>query len=136
MRQVKGRALILADAKDGRRRQLSKPKQKWRAKFLSALRRIPNIEAASREAGIDRSRIYQVRAVDKKFAASMDRALQIAVDKLEKKAFNMAHHGDSQMVSWLLRCHRPIPYDPAQKHQVQGAVAGVIVLPPKEAGPQ
>jgi len=104
-------------------------------RFLAELRQVPNVERAAAKAGLPRRTVYFLRERDPKFRKRWDRALQTSIEKLEELAFKRAQHSDNQLLSWLLRCHKPDPYDPAQKHELKGAVAGVIIMPPKQ-GPE
>jgi len=128
MREIKARPLTLAD-----RHRVPSPKQVRCKKvntFLLHLRQVPNVERAAAKAGIPRRTVYFLRERDARFKERMDRALAISIERLEEKAFQKAHT-DNQILSWLLRCHKPDPYDPTQKHEV-GLLGGIIVVPPKE----
>jgi len=127
----KRKSLTLADAAG----QTLPPKRERTArinKFLAELRQVPNIERAAAKAGLPRRTLYFLRDRDSKLRERWERALAISIERLEELAFKRAQHSDSQLLSWLLRCHKPDPYDPAQKHELKGAVAGVIIMPPKQ----
>jgi hypothetical protein len=57
------------------------------------------------------------------------------VDELEHKAFQLALAGDSNLITFMLRCHKPEVYRDIQKHEV-GLLGGIVLLPAKQSGPE
>jgi hypothetical protein len=106
---------------------------RWQRAFFHALRQTPNVQAACKSAGIARSRAYECRDADKRFAAAWQDALGASIDKLEHKAFQLAMAGDSTLITFMLRCHKPELYRDVQKHEV-GLLGGIVFLPAKEKG--
>ena len=105
---------------------------KWQKLFLRALREEPNIKRACSAAGVSRSRAYRRREVDAVFAAEWQDALESAVDSLEATAFKLASEGDSNILTFLLRCHRPETYRETSRYEVDARLCGIVVVPPKE----
>ena len=68
----------------------------WQASFLTALRQTGNISAAAREAGVARSRCYDLRRRNPDFAASWEDALEEAADWLELEALRRAVEGTEE----------------------------------------
>ncbi len=106
---------------------------RWRATFLRALRQTPSVKHACLAAGIDRATAYRHRIEDDEFAAKWQDAIQASVDELEHKAFQLALEGDSNLITFMLRCHKPQVYRDTQRHEV-GLLGGIVLLPPKEKG--
>jgi hypothetical protein len=106
---------------------------RWRARFLRALRETPSVKHACLAAGIDRATAYRHRIEDDEFAAKWEDAIQASVDDLEHKAFQMALAGDSNLITFLLRCHKPEVYRDTQRHEV-GLLGGIVLIPAKESG--
>jgi hypothetical protein len=102
---------------------------RWQAVFLKALRKSPNIAWACRKAGISRFTAYKYREDDAAFAAKWEEALSASVDRCEEKAFDMAWKGDSQLLQFILKAHRPGTY----RERIEAAVAGGIVFLPSKA---
>jgi hypothetical protein len=84
-------------------------------------------------AGIDRATAYRHRQEDEAFAEQWIDAIQASVDELEHKAFQLALAGDSNLITFMLRCHKPNVYRDTQRHEV-GLLGGIVLLPPKEEG--
>ena len=104
---------------------------RWHAKFLQALRRNPNVAMACRAAGGNRTTAYRHRDGNEAFAVSWQNALDESVDKVEATAFRLAGEGDSQLIQFILKSHRPAVY----RERVEAAIAGgIILLPAKEKG--
>jgi hypothetical protein len=106
---------------------------RWQASFLRALRQVPSVKHACSAAGIDRATAYRHRKEDDAFAAKWEDAIQASVDELEHKAFQLALAGDSNLITFMLRCHKPEVYRDTQRHEV-GLLGGIVLLPPKEKG--
>jgi hypothetical protein len=84
-------------------------------------------------AGVDRATAYRHREQDEAFAAQWQDAIEASVEELEHKAFQLALDGDSNLITFMLRCHKPGVYRDVQKHEV-GLLGGIVLLPPKEKG--
>jgi hypothetical protein len=106
---------------------------RWRSLFLQALRQTPSIKHACKAAGIVRTTAYKHRKEDQDFAAQWEDAIQASVDELEHKAFQLALAGDSNLITFMLRCHKPEVYRDTQRHEV-GLLGGIVLLPAKEKG--
>jgi hypothetical protein len=76
---------------------------------------------------------YRYRSTDAQFAEQWQDAIQASVDELEHKAFQLALDGDSNLITFMLRCHKPEVYRDTQRHEV-GLLGGIVLLPPKEKG--
>lgn len=64
-----------------------------RATFLQALAEGHTVSTAARTAGVARTTAYEVRAVDREFAAAWDVALEDGVQVLEEEVFRRAVQG-------------------------------------------
>jgi hypothetical protein len=73
-----------------------------------------------------------VRQQDAAFAEAWQEALDASLDELEATAFKRAKEGDSQLISWLLRCHRPERYRDTSRQEHAVLAKLVFVLPEKE----
>ena len=80
-------------------------------------------------AHVSRFTAYKYREEDEAFAAKWEEALQASVDRCEEKAFDMAWKGDSQLLQFILKAHRPAIY----RERIEAAVAGGIVLIPAKS---
>src|SRR6266550_2019859 len=96
---------------------------RWQASFLKALRAAPNVAHACRVAHVDRVTAYRHREENEVFARKWEEALSASVDRCEEKAFDMAWKGDSQLLQFILKAHRPETY----RERIEAAVAGGIV---------
>jgi acyl-CoA thioesterase len=79
----------------------------WQSRFLQALRKTPSVSVACKAAGISRDTAYTHRLKDEAFASAWLSALGASVDELETKAFELAMAGDSTLITFMLRCHKP-----------------------------
>jgi hypothetical protein len=59
-------------------------------------------------------------------------SLLASVDRCEEKAFDMAWKGDSQLLQFILKAHRPEKY--RERSEVAVAAASLIFLPQKAQG--
>jgi hypothetical protein len=105
--------------------------RRWQQKFLRALSQTPSVKHACRAAGVSRQTAYVHRAADRAFAADWQDAISASVDELESVAFKKAAEGDSHLITFLLRCHKPEVYRERSELAVAG---GVIFLPTKQKG--
>ncbi len=107
---------------------------RWQAVFLRELRKSPNVSHACRKAKIASSTAYRVRereGDDSEFVIKWNDALNASVDRCEEKAFDMAWKGDSQLLQFILKAHRPAIYRERSEVAVAG---GVILIPAKSDG--
>ena len=103
---------------------------KWQRRFIEALRDLPHVALAAKMAGVHRATCYTHRKENAEFRDAWDDALGASIDALESQAFKLAMAGDSTLVTFLLRAHKPEYYNPAQKHEV-GLLGGIVFLPEK-----
>ncbi len=106
---------------------------RWQTLFLESLRETPNVSLACASCGISRQQAYRVRGDDPQFAALWQEALDKSVDELEQRAFQIAMEGDTNLLQFILRAHRPETYRETQRHEV-GLVGGIVLLPAKLEG--
>ena len=96
--------------------------------FCLHLSRTGSITYAAARAGLDRRRLYRLKAEDEEFAAQWDEALQLGVERLQDDAMRRALDGverpvwrggkrvgsirqhDNRLMQFLLRAHRPETY--------------------------
>ncbi|HEY4752910.1 MAG TPA: hypothetical protein VIH37_06460 [Candidatus Limnocylindrales bacterium] len=82
----------------------------WAAKFLQVFAESGNVSLAARACGIDRTTPYALRQRDEGFAAMWQEAQDAAVDALEARARQLALEGNTTLLMFLLRAHRPERY--------------------------
>jgi hypothetical protein len=123
-------ALRDGDSSDGTR---SRPLAKWQQNFLKVLRATPSVKAACKAARVSRQTAYRWRKDHPEFAEQWTEAIAHSVDELEATAFKLATEGDSSLISFLLRAHKPDIYNPTQKHEL-GVLGGIVFLPQKAEG--
>lgn len=82
-----------------------------------------NVSEAARAAGIGRTAAYDWRNSDKEFAAAWDEAEQIAVDGLEKVAWERAKGTSDRLLEILLKAHRSEKY--VERSRVDMNVTGL-----------
>lgn len=100
----------------------------WRGAFLVALAINANVTDACNTAGIVRQTAYKARGVDEKFAAQWDEAVDTAIERLEKIAWERATIGNESpiysqgkfvgverkpsdaLMQTLLKAHKPAKY--------------------------
>jgi hypothetical protein len=119
--------------RDGNDRTRASRLTQWKQRFLRALRRTPNIKVACSAAGVSRQTAYQHRKSDHAFAEAWYDAIEASVDRLEARAFELAEQGDPNLITFLLKCHRPAIYNAPQRSEVALA-GGIVFLPAKEPG--
>jgi hypothetical protein len=122
--------LALRDARDRTRVSCL---TKWQQKFLRALKEEPNVKRACSAARVSRQTAYRHREENAEFAALWADALNAAVDELEATAFKLAKEGDSSLLTFLLRCHRPETYRETSRHEI-GVAGRIVFLPQKDDG--
>lgn len=131
-----------------------KPLATWRRAFLLALAESANVSKAARAAEVNRQYCYECRDNDPSFAEEWADALEIAVDKLEERAWNRAnfegiqykfdkagnpilhpvtgeayfeHVGSDSVLLALLKAHRPEKYK--DRSEVTGKDGAPLVPP-------
>ena len=108
----------------------------WRAAFLSALARAPNVTLAAKAAGVSARTAYNHRDDDPKFAEQWLDALNKSVDKVEATAFKLASEGEPRLIEFILKAHRPDRYRETSRLEVDQRHVGVLILPEHEAKQQ
>lgn len=94
-----------------------------REAFIAIFSETCNVSEGARAAGVDRSTVYRWREADPRFAAAWDEAEQVAIDSLEKVAWDRAKGGVSdRMLEILLKAHRPDKF----KDRVAAEISGKI----------
>lgn len=106
---------------------------RWQVRFLDSLRKTPNVKAACAAAAVSRQTAYRTRESDSAFRDAWQSALGASVDELEARAFQLALEGDSRLVEFMLKSHRPTVYRETQRHEV-GLLGGIVLLPAKKEG--
>jgi hypothetical protein len=115
--------------------------ERWKNRFIVALSKVPSLKYAAKVAHVGRSKVYSHRKTDPEFAERLKEALDFALDDIESRCFEIALGRDGvkydaakiSLMTWLLRCHRPRPYDPINKSEV-GLLGGIVFLPQKKEG--
>lgn len=106
---------------------------RWKKRFLESLRLTPCVKAACAAAGVSRATAYVARESDSDFAEAWQSALDASVDELEARAFQLALEGDSRLVEFMLKSHRPNVYKDTTRHEV-GLLGGIVLMPAKTEG--
>lgn len=107
--------------------------KRWEIRFLRSLRSSPNVALACQRAKISRQTAYRSRAENPDFAEAWKETLESALDELETVAFALAKRGDQQLLTWLLRSHRPQLYRETTRTEI-GIAAKLIIIPGKVEG--
>lgn len=98
-----------------------------RQRFLATLEETCNVSESARKAGFGRATAYAWRDDDHEFAKLWDEAEQVAVDKLEKVAWERATAGNSdRMLELLLKAHRPEKFKDRIASELTGKDGGPI----------
>lgn len=108
-------------------RKGSKRKFRWVKPFLAALKKCGNVAEAARQAGVSESRVYQVLRNDEVdgFRERYDLAMEVALDTLEKMAWDRAEQGSDALLMFLLKGRRKKvfgPPDPPKQAESQTTV--------------
>lgn len=82
----------------------------WRPLFLNAIATEGTVKQACAVAGISRQHAYRERQANEEFAIAWHDAIEDLVDGLERKAVEVALTGDTRMLEFLLKAHRPERY--------------------------
>lgn len=104
---------------------------RWQTRFLTSLRKVPCVKSACASANVSRQTAYRTRATDATFAEAWRDALDASVDELEARAFKLALEGDSRLVEFMLKSHRPAVYRETTRTEI-GIAAKIVLLPAKE----
>jgi hypothetical protein len=105
---------------------------RWRAAFLEALAKTPSVTVAARAAGVGRRTVYDARDRDEEFAEQWDDALAQSIDALEAHAYLAAIRGDSQLMQFFLKAHKPFYRENARLDI--GLLGGIVQIPCKSEG--
>ena len=140
--------------KTARPRQVSLSRgRRWWPKFLTALRKSPNVTQACRVAGVSRQHVYNVRRDVPEFADRWDVAIRDGWHALEDYAVDLARHGWPEpvyfqgqkvgevtrrsigLIKQLLQANLPERYGERREvsHHYSGAVT--VRLPDNRKGP-
>lgn len=116
----------------------------WKALFVAALAKSPNITAACQRAKVSRSWAYAQRDEDPEFAATWDEALEMGVDEAQGELHRRAVKGvlepvfyqgeevghirrySDTLLIFLLKAHRPEIYRETVRSELTGANGGPI----------
>ena len=104
---------------------------KWKNLFLKTLRELPCVKSACASANVSRQTAYRTRESDAAFAEAWRDALDQSVDELEARAFKLALEGDSKLIEFMLKSHRPAVYRETTRTEI-GIAAKIVLLPAKE----
>lgn len=67
--------------------------------FLKSLAECGNVSIAARQAGLNRSHVYEIRESNEQFAREWDEAMDKAIDTLEAEAWRRARDGVPEFVT-------------------------------------
>lgn len=116
----------------------------WRPIFLEELAKSGNVAHSARVAGVDRVSAYKAREINEEFRAQWEEAEAEAVDSLQMEAWRRGRDGvekpvfykgevvgyiteySDNLLSFLLRAHRPEVFDRGTKLEVSGPDGGPI----------
>jgi hypothetical protein len=85
-------------------------KADWQDRFIAMLSQTFSVSAAAEGAGVNRQYAYAYRHKDPDFAAQWDSALNTAIDRLEKAAYERAVNTSDTLAIFLLKTRRPDLY--------------------------
>jgi hypothetical protein len=85
-------------------------KMGWQDRFIELLAVTFSVTSAAQGAGIDRSTAYRYKYEHPEFAARWDDALNSAIDRLEKAAYERAVNTSDTLAIFLLKTRRPDLY--------------------------
>lgn len=109
-------------------------------RFIEVLRSTCNVSLACKEIGFSRTRVYELRKLDTRFAEEWDEAEQIAADILEEEAWRRGVHGiekpimhDGKLVGVvkeysdhlliaLLKAHRPEKFSDKPRTSIESGL--------------
>jgi hypothetical protein len=121
--------LATVDKVDARR---PKRLKQWQEKFIAALREAPHVGLACKAANISREMAYRDRRDNPTFEKQWSAALEDAISDCEVVAFREAMRGNTQLLIFLLKCHKPTVYSRPEQHQHALLGKVVFMLPEKE----
>lgn len=119
----------------------------WKALFVAALAKSPNVSGACQRAKVSRSWAYAQRDLDQDFADAWDEALQTSIDMAAGEAYRRAVKGvitktkytpdgskviertreySDTLLMFLLKAHRPEVYRETVRSELTGANGGPI----------
>jgi len=104
----------------------------WRAVFLKALAKAPNVTLAAKAAGVSARTAYNHRDDDPVFSEQWLDALNQSVDRVETRCFELAAEGEPRLIEFILKSFRPERYLPTSRVEVDQRLVGVLVVPEKE----
>ena len=90
----------------------------WRKRFLNSLSKSPVVSLAALNAGVSRVTAYNEKKVNEKFSKAWDEAYNMAYDRLDKKHFDLALHGQKRGV-WKTRNGRPVKVETITEYSFQ-----------------
>lgn len=96
------------------------PEKKER--FLSELRKMPNVSHACRVVKVARQTAYAHREEDKEFGVAWDDALIEGVESLEESAWKQAKKGSDTLTIFLLKAHAPEKYRETIHQEHSGSI--------------
>lgn len=96
-------------------------------KFLKALRQVPNVTRAARMARMSRKTAYKHREDEQEFADAWDEALQEGIEALEETCWRDAQKGNTALMIFLLKAHKPEKYRDDYEHHHDGKVIVEVV---------
>ncbi len=113
--------------------------KRWQTKFIATLSSSPSVKHAARAAGVTRQTAYTHRSMNAEFAAQWEDAIRQSVDDLEAVAFKLASEGDPNLITFLLRSHRPEIYRETSRRELTGAdgrplTGKILFIPAKVEG--
>jgi hypothetical protein len=116
----------------------------WKAIFVTALAKSPNVSAACQRAKVSRSWAYAQRDEDSEFAAAWDEALEMGVDEANGELHRRAVKGvlepvyykgkevghirrySDTLLMFLLKAHRPEIYRETVRSELTGKDGGPV----------
>ena len=106
-------------AKPRRTKRAPKKRTKpdWSPAFLAALAQSGNITEACKLTKVGRTTFYERRNSDPAFQSALKDAFAVATDALEAEARRRAMAGDSILLMFLLKAHRPKKF--RERHEVK-----------------
>ena len=103
-----------------------KANRRWEENFLRALALTCNVSASARQAGTTRKTAYEHRKKYAEFRKEWDSALEEAVDRLERKAYDIAYNGSEKLLMFFLTHRKPEVYGNKVAHEHAGPGGGPI----------
>jgi len=115
------------------------PDRDWRFYFLDAFRQTANIAfsirscesrmaASQTDGNVSRMKVWRERQNNADFEEAYQMAEAEAVDDLESRARVMAMSGDTQMMIFLLKAHRPEKFREVRRNEITGVNGGPLTI--------